>query len=60
MCLFAEKVGWTMQRSEERLVEEFCKEVGVRREVLQVWMHNNKRTLGKRDRATRSRNHKPR
>ncbi|XP_062111611.1 zinc-finger homeodomain protein 11-like [Humulus lupulus] len=51
MCLFAEKVGWKMHRSEERLVEEFCKEIGVRRGVLKVWMHNNKHTLGKKDRG---------
>lgn len=51
MCLFAEKLGWKMQRSEERLVEEFCKEVGVRKGVLKVWMHNNKHTLGKRERG---------
>ncbi|PON67055.1 Octamer-binding transcription factor [Trema orientale] len=57
MCLFAEKVGWKMQRSEERLVEEFCREIGVRRGVLKVWMHNNKHTLGKRDRAAGSHNH---
>lgn len=48
MCLFAEKVGWKMLRSEEKVVEEFCNEVGVRRGVLKVWMHNNKHTLGKK------------
>ncbi|KAM6570843.1 hypothetical protein CsatA_014923 [Cannabis sativa] len=51
MCLFAEKLGWKMQRSEERLIEEFCKEIGVRRGVLKVWMHNNKHTVGKKDRG---------
>ncbi|EXB20251.1 hypothetical protein L484_001444 [Morus notabilis] len=48
MCLFAEKLGWKMQRSEEKVVEEFCNEVGIRKGVLKVWMHNNKHTLGKR------------
>ncbi|XP_021807411.1 zinc-finger homeodomain protein 11-like [Prunus avium] len=48
MNLFAEKVGWRMQRSDERLVEDFCNEVGVRRGVFKVWMHNNKHGLKKR------------
>lgn len=51
MHLFAEKVGWKMVKSDEGTVEEFCNEVGVRKGVLKVWMHNNKHTLGKRDRA---------
>lgn len=46
---FAEKLGWKMQRSDQRLVEEFCREVGVSRGVLKVWMHNNKYTIGKRE-----------
>ncbi|XP_039004130.1 zinc-finger homeodomain protein 11-like isoform X2 [Hibiscus syriacus] len=45
---FAERVGWRMPRGEERLVKEFCNEVGVDREVLKVWMHNNKNTFGKK------------
>ncbi|PON64307.1 Octamer-binding transcription factor, partial [Parasponia andersonii] len=57
MCFFAEKMGWKMQRRDKRLVEEFCKEVGVRRGVFQVWMYRNKR---KRDRATGSHNQQPR
>lgn len=48
MLEFAEKVGWRMQKEEEQLVQDFCSEVGVRRHVLKVWMHNNKHTMGKK------------
>lgn len=49
MRVFAEKLGWRMHRSDGVVVEEFCKEIGVDKSVLKVWMHNNKSTLGKRD-----------
>ncbi|KDP41197.1 hypothetical protein JCGZ_15604 [Jatropha curcas] len=43
MHLFAEKLGWKMMRAnDEKIVEEFCSEVGVKRNVFKVWMHNNK------------------
>ncbi|KAJ9187490.1 hypothetical protein P3X46_002941 [Hevea brasiliensis] len=43
MHVFAEKLGWKMLRgNEEKKVEEFCREVGVKRNVFKVWMHNNK------------------
>ncbi|XP_038885559.1 zinc-finger homeodomain protein 2 [Benincasa hispida] len=48
MLGFAEKVGWTIQKHDEADVERFCTETGVRRQVLKVWMHNNKHTLGKK------------
>ncbi|GAB2280274.1 Zinc-finger homeodomain protein [Dionaea muscipula] len=48
MLEFSEKLGWKMQKSDQRLVEEFCNEVGVDRGVLKVWMHNNKHTFGKK------------
>ncbi|XP_022775783.1 zinc-finger homeodomain protein 11-like [Durio zibethinus] len=49
MHAFAERLGWRMPKSEERLIEEFCNEVGVDRGVLKVWMHNNKNTFGKKE-----------
>ncbi|KAL3620762.1 hypothetical protein CASFOL_035674 [Castilleja foliolosa] len=45
MQRFAEKVGWKMQKQEEGVVQQFCQEVGVKRRVLKVWMHNNKHNL---------------
>ncbi|XP_048129751.1 zinc-finger homeodomain protein 5 [Rhodamnia argentea] len=42
MMEFAEKVGWRIQKQNEEEVERFCGEIGVRRQVLKVWMHNNK------------------
>ncbi|KAF8022816.1 hypothetical protein BT93_F0358 [Corymbia citriodora subsp. variegata] len=42
MMEFAEKVGWRIQKQNEEEVERFCGEVGVKRQVLKVWMHNNK------------------
>ncbi|KAL8150166.1 hypothetical protein V2J09_019974 [Rumex salicifolius] len=49
MYEFAEKLGWKLQRIDKRLIEEFCSEIGVGKEVLKVWMHNNKNTLGRRE-----------
>jgi len=48
MCAFAEKLGWKIQKHDEAAVQEFCADVGVKRHVLKVWMHNNKHTLGKK------------
>lgn len=48
MYLFAEKVGWRMQKQDEVAVQQFCNEIGVEKGVLKVWMHNNKHTLGKK------------
>ncbi|WOL01310.1 hypothetical protein Cni_G10026 [Canna indica] len=48
MLEFAEKVGWSLQRKEESLVQQFCQEIGVKRRVLKVWMHNNKHSLAKK------------
>ncbi|XP_024526921.1 zinc-finger homeodomain protein 2 [Selaginella moellendorffii] len=48
MLAFADKVGWKIQKHDEAEVQQFCNEVGVKRHVLKVWMHNNKHTLGKK------------
>ncbi|CAN1187835.1 Zinc-finger homeodomain protein 11 [Linum perenne] len=40
---FAERLGWKMLRgNEDKIVEDFCNGIGVRRNVFKVWMHNNK------------------
>lgn len=49
MLVFAEKVGWKMQRCDDKLVAEFCNQIGIRRRIFKVWMHNNKNTLAKKD-----------
>lgn len=56
MHFFAEKLGWKMQKSDEIMVEEFCREVGVGKSVLKVWMHNNKTNLGRRENFVASNN----
>ncbi|XP_057777243.1 zinc-finger homeodomain protein 8-like [Salvia miltiorrhiza] len=48
MHSFSEKLGWKMHRSDEAAVAEFCRDAGVARGVLKVWMHNNKGTTGAR------------
>ncbi|KAJ4901234.1 Zinc-finger homeodomain protein 3 [Raphanus sativus] len=48
MLSFAESIGWKMQRQEEAVVQQFCQEIGVRRRVLKVWIHNNKHNLSKK------------
>ncbi|KAK9076976.1 hypothetical protein SSX86_005311 [Deinandra increscens subsp. villosa] len=47
MFKFAENAGWKIQRQEESVVQEFCQEIGIKRRVLKVWMHNNKQNLAK-------------
>ncbi|MBA0738513.1 hypothetical protein Gogos_011852 [Gossypium gossypioides] len=49
MHAFAERLGWRMPKGEEKLIQEFCNEVGVNRGVLKVWMHNNKNTSSKKE-----------
>ncbi|PIA55763.1 hypothetical protein AQUCO_00700229v1 [Aquilegia coerulea] len=49
MMEFAEKVGWRMQKQDEAAVQQFCAEVGVKRQVLKVWMHNNKHSMKKKE-----------
>jgi ZF-HD class homeobox domain-containing protein len=48
MLGFAEEAGWRLQKLEDAAVQRFCQEVGVKRRVLKVWMHNNKHTLARR------------
>lgn len=48
MYAFAEKLGWRIQKHDEAGVQQFCNEVGVKRHVFKVWMHNNKHTFGKK------------
>ncbi|MCL7021845.1 hypothetical protein MKW94_009459 [Papaver nudicaule] len=42
MLSFAEKVGWSFQKEEEAVVLQICQEIGIKKRVLRVWMHNNK------------------
>ncbi|OVA15486.1 ZF-HD homeobox protein [Macleaya cordata] len=52
MLNFAEKVGWRIQKQEESVVQQFCQEIGVKRRVLKVWMHNNKHNLAKKNNSS--------
>ncbi|CAJ1976377.1 unnamed protein product [Sphenostylis stenocarpa] len=47
MFLFAERAGWRIQKLDESVVQKFCQEIGIKRRVLKVWMHNNKNTFVK-------------
>ncbi|XP_008789175.2 zinc-finger homeodomain protein 4-like [Phoenix dactylifera] len=49
MLNFADRIGWRLQRQEESMVQQFCQEIGVKRRVLKVWMHNNKHSLAKKE-----------
>ncbi|KAF2609183.1 hypothetical protein F2Q68_00045507 [Brassica cretica] len=42
MMEFAEKLGWRMNKQDEEELRRFCSEIGVKRQVFKVWMHNNK------------------
>ncbi|MCO5561511.1 hypothetical protein L7F22_015132 [Adiantum nelumboides] len=42
MTDFAEMIEWRIVKQDELLVQEFCDNVNVKRNVFKVWMHNNK------------------
>uniref|UniRef100_A0A0D3FW23 ZF-HD dimerization-type domain-containing protein n=1 Tax=Oryza barthii TaxID=65489 RepID=A0A0D3FW23_9ORYZ len=42
---FAEKQGWRINRNDDGALDRFCVEIGVKRHVLKVWMHNHKNQL---------------
>ncbi|KAK9284624.1 hypothetical protein L1049_023800 [Liquidambar formosana] len=48
MMEFAEKLGWKIQKQDEQQVGQFCAEVGIKRQVFKVWMHNNKQAMKKK------------
>ncbi|KAG5050920.1 Zinc-finger homeodomain protein 6 [Glycine soja] len=48
MMEFAEKLGWKIQKQDEQELHQFCSQVGVRRQVFKVWMHNSKQALKKK------------
>lgn len=48
MMEFAEKLEWRIQKQDEQEVQQFCSQVGVKRKVFKVWMHNNKQAMKKK------------
>lgn len=48
MVELAEKLGWKIQKHDELEVQQLCAELGVRRQVFKVWMHNNKQVMKKK------------
>ncbi|KAI5065994.1 hypothetical protein GOP47_0018618, partial [Adiantum capillus-veneris] len=48
MFYFAETLGWRISKHDEDAVDSFCSDVGVKRNVFKVWMHNNKHNPRKR------------
>ncbi|XP_062098887.1 zinc-finger homeodomain protein 2-like [Humulus lupulus] len=49
MLEFAESIGWRIQRQDEGAINQFCSQIGVKRNVLKVWMHNNKNAHRRRE-----------
>lgn len=45
---FAEKIGWRIQKQDEQEILQFCNEVGLKRKVFKVWMHNSKQASKKK------------
>ncbi|KAA8531887.1 hypothetical protein F0562_006396 [Nyssa sinensis] len=45
---FAEKLEWKIQKQDEQEMQQFCCEVGVKRQAFKVWMHNNKQAMKKK------------
>lgn len=48
MLDFAEYLGWRIAKPNDGSVQQFCDEIGVKRSVFKVWMHNNKNNVAKR------------
>ena len=48
MSNFAETLGWRISKHDEASLLEFCNDVGVKRNVFKVWMHNNKHTSARK------------
>ncbi|KAF2290945.1 hypothetical protein GH714_017108 [Hevea brasiliensis] len=51
MLDFAEKIGWRIHKHDDVALNHFCNEVGITRNVLKVWMHNNKNTHRRQEAA---------
>ena len=49
MLEFAERIGWRIHRHDDVALNQFCSEIGVKRNVLKVWMHNNKNAHRRRE-----------
>ncbi|XP_050221859.1 zinc-finger homeodomain protein 2-like [Mercurialis annua] len=49
MLNFADKIGWRINKNDDGAFNQFCNEIGVKRNVLKVWMHNNKNVHRRRD-----------
>ncbi|KVH92359.1 zinc-finger homeodomain protein 6-like [Cynara cardunculus var. scolymus] len=45
---FAERIGWKIQKQDEQEIQQFCNEVGLKRQVFKVWMHNSKQAMKKK------------
>ncbi|XWS33770.1 hypothetical protein CRYUN_Cryun22dG0112100 [Craigia yunnanensis] len=48
MMEFAKKLGWRIQKQDDQEVQQFCAQVGVKRQVFKVWVHNNKQAMKKK------------
>nr|QEO33289.1 homeobox protein 30 [Asparagus officinalis] len=45
MLELSERLGWRMQKRDEGIVEERCREIGIAKGVFKVWMHTTKHNL---------------
>lgn len=48
MMEFAEKLGWKIQKQDEQELHQFCSQLGIKRQVFKVWMHNSKQAMKKK------------
>ncbi|ESW28046.1 hypothetical protein PHAVU_003G254200 [Phaseolus vulgaris] len=48
MMEFADKLGWKIQKQDEQELHQFCSQVGVKRQIFKVWMHNSKQAMKKK------------
>ncbi|XP_061337798.1 zinc-finger homeodomain protein 6-like [Gastrolobium bilobum] len=48
MMELAEKLGWKIQKQDEHEVQQICSQLGVKRQVFKIWMHNSKQAMKKK------------
>ncbi|KAK6780695.1 hypothetical protein RDI58_022879 [Solanum bulbocastanum] len=41
MLEFGERIEWTLQNVDDKLISDFCSKMGVKERVLKVWLYNN-------------------
>ena len=53
---FAEMLGWTLKRADKELIQNFCADVGINREMFTTWLNNHRKRVVKNHNSSSSNN----